>query len=361
VKAVLDRISGQVREAAASGRALRLRGGGSKDFFGRASGGEVLSLADYRGIVAYEPTELVVTACCGTPLAELHQVLAERGQWLACEPPSFGATATVGGMVAAGLAGPARASHGAVRDFVLGVRVMDARGEPLEFGGQVMKNVAGFDVSRLHAGALGVLGPLLEVSLKVLPQPAATATIAFELTQAEALHTINAWGARPLPISASVWQGGRLQVRLSGADRAVEAALRTLGGERLAEAAALDLWCSLREQTHLFFAGDAPLWRLSMPSTAAPVDLPGEQLIEWGGAQRWWRGSVDPVADRDHDARVRALARACGGHASRFRGGDRLAGVFEPLSAPIARLHRRIKDAVDPAGLFNPGRLYADL
>jgi glycolate oxidase FAD binding subunit len=364
VNAVLARLAGQIRAASASGVPLRLRGGGSKDFLGRTPVGEVLALGEYRGIVAYEPTELVVTARCGTSLDELHAVLADRGQWLAFEPPSFGPGATVGGMVAAGLSGPSRAQAGAVRDFVLGVRVMDAQGERLDFGGQVMKNVAGFDVSRLHAGALGVLGPLLEVSLKVLPRPAASATLEFEQAQTEALHTLNNWLARPLPITASAWQAGRLRVRLAGAARAVESAVAVLGGERLADAGASLFWQSLREQTHAFFVGAAPLWRLSVPATAAVLDLPGEQLVEWGGAQRWWREPLDPglgqAASAEVEHRVRSLARAAGGHATRFRGGDRSGTVFEPLSPPIARLHRRLKDTIDPAGIFNRGRLYAE-
>ncbi|MDA0190187.1 MAG: glycolate oxidase subunit GlcE, partial [Proteobacteria bacterium] len=292
--ALLDQWAARVRAAAADRTPLRLRGGGSKDFHGEmpADGMAVLDTRAHAGIVAYEPTELVVTARCGTPLAELEAVLAERGQMLPFEPPHFGPGATVGGCVAAGLSGPRRAQAGALRDFVLGARLLDGRGELLAFGGQVMKNVAGYDVPRLLAGSLGTLGLIVEVSLKVLPFAVATRTLRFDMPQAQALATLNAWGGQPLPVSASAWSDGVLHVRLEGAAAAVDAATRKLGGEALAGPAAAAFWQSLREQTHPFFGGDAAtaLWRLSLPSVAPPLDLPGAPLIEWGGAQRWLRG-----------------------------------------------------------------------
>ena len=307
-------------------------------------------------MVAYEPTELVVTVCAGTPLAELEAVLADKGQYLAFEPPHFGPGATVGGCVAAGLSGPRRASAGAVRDFMLGVKLLDGRGEVLRFGGQVMKNVAGYDVSRLVAGSLGTLGILLEVSLKVLPRPVAEATLRFELDEASALQRVNEWGGQPLPVSATLWQDGVLHLRLSGAEAAVQAACARLGGEALDDATAQALWTAAREQTLPGFAleeGEV-LWRLSLPSTAPALGLPGRQLVEWGGAQRWLAGAIDAQA-------VCARAVELGGHATAFRGGDRAAGVFQPLAAPLAAVHRRLKQAFDPAGIFNPGRLYPEL
>jgi glycolate dehydrogenase FAD-binding subunit len=348
-----ERLRERVRDAAARGLPLRLRGGGSKDFYGGAPRGEVLDTRGHAGIVAYEPSELVVTARCGTPLAELEAALAAQGQMLAFEPPRFGGAATLGGCVAAGLSGPRRAAAGAVRDFVLGARIIDGSARELAFGGQVMKNVAGYDVSRLLAGSLGTLGLILEVSLKVLPRPAAERTLRLELPQDTAVESLNRWAGLPLPLSASAWRDGELCVRLSGAERAVQAAAHKLGGEALESAHAERFWSGIREQSDPYFAGDAPLWRLSMPSAAAPLELAGELLVEWGGALRWLRSAADA-------ATVRAAAARAGGHATLFRGGDKAAGVFAPLAPALLRLHRELKAAFDPAGVFNPGRLHPD-
>ncbi|SEG28888.1 glycolate oxidase FAD binding subunit [Thauera chlorobenzoica] len=345
----------RVRAAVADKRALCLRAGGTKDFYGRAPAGERFDLRANAGVVSYEPTELVVTVRGGTPLAELEALLAGQNQFLACEPPHFGAAATVGGAVAAGLAGPRRASAGAVRDFVLGVKILDGRGEVLNFGGRVMKNVAGYDLSRLIAGSLGTLGILLEVSLKVLPRPVAERTLRFALDEADALARINEWGGQPLPLSASWWCEGGLHLRLSGAEAAVRAAAGRLGGETVDAAAAAALWQDVREQRAGPFrlAAGETLWRLALPSTAPALALPGRQLIEWGGGLRWLAGTPEPAA-------VHARAAALGGHATCFRGGDRGGAVFQPLSAPLAVIHRRLKHAFDPAGVFNPGRFYED-
>lgn len=347
-----------VRSADADGLRLRLHGGDTKAFFGEAPRGEPLDLRPYAGIVAYEPTELVVTVRCGTPLAELESVLAERRQCLAFEPPHFGPGATVGGMVAAGLSGPRRASAGAVRDYVLGAVLMSASGELLHFGGQVMKNVAGYDASRLLAGSLGVLGPIVQVSLKVLPVPAAEATLSLEIGLREALALANRWAGQPLPLSATAWMDGRLWVRLSGANAAVVAACQRLGNEhgavREPDDEARAHWAALREQTASFFDGEEPLWRLSVPSTAPIFDFPGRQLVEWGGALRWFKTDTDASL-------LRQAAATLGGSATLFRARDRSAGVFDPLPAPLLALHRRIKREFDPRGIFNPGRLVAGL
>lgn len=343
----------RVRNAVAERVPLCLQGGGTKAFYGRTSAGSLLDTRAHRGVVSYEPTELVVTVRGGTPLAELEAMLAAQNQFLAFEPPHFGAGATVAGAVAAGLSGPRRASAGAVRDFVLGVKIIDGRGEVLSFGGQVMKNVAGYDVSRAIAGSLGTLGLILEVSLKVLPRPVAEASLRFEMNEQEALTRLNEWGGQPLPLSASAWHDGVLDVRLSGAEAAVRAAQQRLGGERVAQDPAAAFWQSLREQSHPALAGDdsAVLWRLSVPSSAAPLRLAGSQVVEWGGAQRWLRTAEDAGA-------IRARAAALGGHAQAFRGGNRDGEIFHPLPAPIMAIHRRLKQAFDPAGVFNPGRLY---
>ena len=380
----------RVLEAARDGSPLRLRGGGSKDFYGGPLAGEVLDTTGHAGIVAYEPTELVVTVRSGTPLAELEAALAEQGQMLAFEPPHFSLPspaggrgiegeggvpsplaplplagegnvvsaspgerwATVGGAVAAGLSGPRRVAAGSVRDFVLGVQILDGKGEVLNFGGQVMKNVAGYDVSRLMAGAMGTLGLLLQVSLKVLPLPPAELTLRLELPEDRAIETMNRWAGQPLPVSATCWCNNELTLRLSGARMAVAAARESIGGEEVSDAA--EFWRGVREQTAEFFARDRALWRLSVPSGSARLDLPGEQLIEWGGALRWL------VSDAGAQ-QVRAAASAAGGHATLFRGGDRSAGVFQPLPEPLMKIHRNLKRAFDPRGIFNPGRLYPEL
>jgi len=346
----------QIRAAGATGRKLRLSGGGSKDFYGNALAGEVFDTRGYAGILDYEPTELVVTARCGTPLAALEKTLAEQGQFLAFEPPHFGA-ATLGGAVAAGLSGPRRAAVGSLRDFVLGIKIIDGEGRILSFGGQVMKNVAGYDVSRLLAGSLGTLGLIAEVSLKVLPLPVAEASLRFELPEDKALEAMNRWAGQPLPISATCWQGNVLTLRLSGAAAAVSSARQTLGGEELTETEAQAFWLGLREQTADFFAdsepGD-PLWRLSLPSVAGHVELPGRQLMEWGGSLRWWRTGAEA-------GQVRAVAEKLGGTASLFRGGDKSEGVFHPLAPVNLAIQRRLKQAFDPKGVFNPGRMYSGL
>lgn len=344
----------RVLDAAETRTPLAIRGSGSKAFYGRDSGGEPLDVSGHRGIVSYEPTELYLTARAGTPLAEIDAALTDSGQMLGCEPPAFGPGATVGGTVAAGLSGPRRPYAGSVRDYVLGVKVLNGRGEVLRFGGQVMKNVAGYDVSRLMTGALGSLGVLLEVSFKVLPRPVAECTLVQEATQTEAIERLNRWAGQPLPLSASAWDDGRLSVRLSGAAAAVEAAARALGGERLDPVAAEAAWAALREQTHAFFAGDEPLWRLSVAPASAVLALPGAQLIEWGGAQRWWRGDGEAAG-------LRARAAAAGGHATRFRGGERSGEVFQPLAPGLLALQAELKRSFDPHGIFNPGRLYAGL
>ncbi|MBL8383934.1 MAG: glycolate oxidase subunit GlcE [Burkholderiales bacterium] len=348
-----------VKSAGAHGRALRVRGGGSKDFYGQALEGDVLDTRAVRGIVAHEPTELVLTARGGTPLAEVEDVLARAGQMLPFEPPHFGPGATIGGAVAAGLAGPRRAATngytGAIRDFVLGVTLLDGRGEVLRFGGRVMKNVAGYDVSRLIAGSMGTLGVILEVSLKVLPRPPAACTLRLALPDpARAIEQLNAWGGMPLPLTASAYRDGDLALRLEGAESAVKAACRRIGGERVDDAAAAAFWTGMREQTDPFFSLPGALWRVAVPSTAVPLGLPGAQLVEWGGALRWLKGDADA-------ALVRREALRAGGHATLFRGGDKAVGVFTALDPVKARIHARLKAAFDPARVFNRGRMYAEL
>lgn len=355
MQAIVEQFRQQILAASAAGRPLRLRGGGTKDWYGQQLDGEVLDTRAYAGIIDYEPTELVITARCGTPLAEIEAALVARNQMLAFEPPHFGPGATVGGVVASALSGPRRASAGALRDFVLGAVLMDGHGERLAFGGQVMKNVAGYDVSRLLAGSMGTLGLILEVSLKVLPLPLREATLRLACAEIAALRLLNEWAGQPLPISASCWHDGVLSVRLSGAEAAVSAALQSLGGELLAPDDAAAFWLSLREQTHAFFAGAGSLWRLSLPPHASAVILKGRQLVEWGGAQRWLK--LDGEANAAGGQRIRQAVAALGGHATLFRGGDKAVGVFHPLAPAVEKIHQRLRQAFDPAGIFNPHRM----
>jgi glycolate oxidase FAD binding subunit len=357
MEALLEQFRARIQAASADGTPLLLRGGGSKDWYGQHVTGDVFDTRAYAGVVDYEPSELVLTARCGTTLAEIEALLARHGQMLAFEPPRFGAASTIGGVVASGLSGPRRAAAGALRDFVLGAQLMDGRGELLSFGGQVMKNVAGYDVSRLLAGSLGILGLITQVSLKVLPVPFREASLRFEVDEITALRWMNEWAGRPLPVSATCWHGGVLTVRLSGAQAAVRAALSAMGGQAIEDGAAF--WTALRDQRDGFFSAPAhDVWRLSVPSAASALVLRGEQLIEWGGAQRWLRVEQGVAED------IRRVAAAVGGHAARYRAGRHDGGLgagegaFHPLAPAVARIHARLKDAFDPAGIFNRGRMY---
>lgn len=329
---------------------LAIIGGGTKQFLGRETQGQPLMLGEHRGVVDYHPEELVLTARAGTPLSELETLLAGHDQMFAFEPPHFGAAATLGGTIAANLSGPRRACAGAARDFVLGTRIINGRGEILRFGGEVMKNVAGYDVSRLVTGAMGTLGVILDVSLKVLPRSRETVTLVQSLAARAAVPSLCRWAALPLPISASCIEGGHLYVRLSGTASALAKGRVTIGGEVLDDADTF--WLEVREQRRPFFAGEAPLWRVSVPP-AANVELPGEQLIEWGGALRWLKSDA-PAAT------IRAAAAERGGHATLFRSPVRSDTPYHPLPEPLMQLHKRIKAALDPHGIFNRGRMYAE-
>jgi glycolate oxidase FAD binding subunit len=349
---VLAELRERVSAAHRTRQTLRLKGSGTKDFYGESLAGEVLELSAHQGIVDYEPSELVITARCGTPLSVIEAALAAHGQFLAFEPPAFGADPSIGGAIAAGLSGPRRVYAGAARDFVLGTRLLTGDGELLRFGGQVMKNVAGFDVSRLLCGSLGILGIITEISLKVLPRPRAEQTVRLELPPATAVQSFNRWSALGVPISGGAWWQGSAWLRLSGAEPAVRSARERIGGDAIDAASADAWWVALRHcQLPLF--NSRVVWRVSVPAAAPPLGLPGEPLIDWGGALRWY---ADPAGDAD----VRALARAAGGTALCWRG-PAPAGRFHPLPPVLARLHRRLKERFDPHGIFNPGRLLAGL
>ncbi len=345
----------RLRDAINEKSPVDIQGGNSKAFYGREITGTAIDVSAHRGIISYEPTELVVTVRAGTPLSELEAALAEQGQQLPFEPPSFDDNATIGGTIACNLSGPRRPYAGAARDYVLGARILNGKGEILHFGGEVMKNVAGYDLSRLMAGAMGTLGILLDISLKVLPIPEQEVTLVQSgLSAAEALEKCYALARLPLPISATAFYQGVLSIRLSGTGRGVATAIEQIGGETVATEAGDAFWASLKNHQHPFFNASRPLWRLSLPATTAPLESEGECLYEWGGAQRWVH------SDKPAEAMF-ALAKEYGGHATAYRQQQNREQVFQPLSAGLHKLHQNLKQAMDPYGLLNPGRLYAEM
>lgn len=330
---------------------LNIVGSGSKSFYGRHLEGTRLDVIGHHGIITYEPTELVMTARCGTPLMQIAALLAEHRQMLPFEPPHFGDRASLGGAVACGLSGPRRPFGGAVRDCVLGCTLINGQAEILSFGGEVMKNVAGYDIARLMVGAMGTLGLLLSISFKVLPRPTEEITVSLDMDSSKAIEAMNRWAGQPLPLSGLCYDGSRIYARLCGTAESVGLAQRRLGGKLLTQSE--QFWHALREQEHPFFQGKQDLWRLSVAPATPMMDLPGEWLLDWGGAQRWLKSEA-PAAEM-----FRAAATA-GGHATLFRSDDRNAERFQPLAPALMKYHKRLKRAFDPSGLFNPKRMYSD-
>ncbi len=350
MKVNVEEIKARVSSAATSKSPLVIHAGNSKVFYGGAIVGDALDMRAYTGIIDYEPKELVLTVRAGTPLEEIEALMAQENQMLPFEPPHFSGAATIGGTVATGLSGPRRPYTGAVRDFVLGTRIINGNGEDLRFGGRVIKNVAGYDVSRLMTGAMGTLGVLLDLSFKVLPKPTAELTLRQTMDEATAIQRFNEWAGKPLPLSATAWHEGVAMIRLSGAAAGVNAAREKLGGDIVAENEASAYWRDLRDHRAEFFAGDMPLWRLSVPSTCRPLQMRLPQWIEWGGALRWVCGLTDAKA-------LRAAMDTVGGHATLFRHGKKSLGVFHPLQPVLAKVHRNLKQAFDPANILNRGRM----
>ncbi|MFV8833666.1 glycolate oxidase subunit GlcE [Aquisalimonas sp.] len=348
-----DTLAQQVADAADNGTPLCIRGRGSKDFLGRTPKGDVLDLSAHSGIINYEPTELVLTARAGTPLAELEAALSESGQMMPFEPPHFGDASTIGGTIAAGLSGPRRPWAGSARDLILGMRLINGQGENMRFGGEVIKNVAGYDVSRLATGSYGTLGVVLDVSMKVLPLPEAEVSLRLDHTEVDGFNAVEQAFRAGLPVSGAAHDGEQLRVRLSGTKLAVDAGIRHLGGEQ--DDDPTTFWHALRDHRLPLFTDDGPaLWRLSLPPLPDTPDLPGKRLADWGGQQHWLRTDASPE-------QVFGEAERLGGHATCFRGGDREGDVFQPLSPGVRRLHERVKTAFDPKGILNPGRLYAGI
>jgi len=342
----------QIHQAVANNTPLRIVGSDSKHFLGTPCDSRQLHASDHRGIIDYEPSELVIRARAGTPLHEIQQTLAEHGQKLAFEPPAFGDNATLGGTIACNLSGPARPYLGAARDHVLGARIINGRGEILRFGGEVIKNVAGYDASRLMCGAFGTLGLMLDISLKVIPREECQQTLVLPMNAATALQTMTQLGRRSLPITAMAHVDEQLYIRLRGNEHGVRAAQPKLGGDTLDHGTRF--WQQLNEQQLDFFQQrDAALWRLSLPFNQPELALDGQWLLDWGGAQRWLRSHAD--ADE-----IRQQATAHGGHATLWHRHREQAPSFTSLPAAMRALQRRLKNAFDPAGIFNPGRLYTE-
>ena len=345
-------ILAQVTEATGQGQPIDIQGGNTKCFFGRSAVGEPLDISAYAGIIEHDPAELVVTTCAGTRVTDLQNALAEHRQMLPFSPPCFGPAGTVGGMVAAGLSGPSRPWSGSVRDYVLGSEIVNGRGEHLKLGGRVMKNVAGYDASRLMTGAMGTLGVILEVSLKVLPAPEVMTTRVFECDESAAIEQAAEYAQTALPLAACCYVNGRLHVRLAGSRQGVDAGLELIGGDSLDDETGF--WDSVRDLTHPFFDSERPLWRVSLPPATPPLAVPGG-FVDWGGAQRWY------AAQREEIEPLMQQVQQAGGYVSQFRGGDRTADVNARLDPVIWRLHKQVKQAFDPAGILNPGRLYAGI
>jgi glycolate oxidase FAD binding subunit len=345
-----NRIAERVRAAIEDREPIRIHGGNTKAFYGNPSVGEPLDLSGHSGVVEYDPGELVISCRAGSRLCDISATLEEHGQYLPFEPPAFGREATIGGAIACGLSGPRRPWSGSLRDYLLGVTLVNGSGAVVRYGGQVMKNVAGYDISRLMAGSMGTLGVILEASFKVLPLPALELSLEFECDQGQAIRRINEWSGRPLPISGAFWWRKKLQLRLSGAASEIRQAANRLQADRVTEDP--ESWIELREHQNDFFSGPENLWRISLPPATGPVDLDGDCLVDWGGAQRWHRTPL-PAGE------IRECIGEAAGHATLFRGetdGER----FHPLPPALRQLHSRIKQAFDPHGIFNPHRTGPD-
>lgn len=349
-----EQLQQQVSAALANNQPVNIRAGGSKSFLGLNSSSDVLDVAGHSGIVSYEPSELVITARSGTPLAQIKQVLAEQNQALPFEPPAYGPGATLGGTMACSLSGPARPYTGAARDYALGCRIINGRSEVLRFGGEVMKNVAGYDVTRLMTGAMGTLGVILDFSLKVLPQTETELTLAHRTDIASALTLMQALAGRSQPVTASAYHDGVMYTRLAGTGNAVAATAKTLAGDTHNDSG---FWSDLREHQLDFFNSSLPLWRISVPPLTEPLNLSGNCLYDWAGTQRW-------LFSEESASNIRQQTERAGGHAQLYRADETLkaeVGVFHPPSSAVMDLHRNLKKEFDPAGILNPGRLYPGL
>ncbi len=344
-------LQDSVMQAINSGEALNITAGNSKSFYGRNASGNNIELAEHQGIISYEPTELVIRARAGTPLNLIEKTLTENNQMLPFEPPAFNGNATLSGTIACNFSGPRRAYSGAARDFVLGTKIINGKGEILSFGGDVIKNVAGYDVSRLMTGAMGTLGVILEASVKVVPLPEAEITLTQNIGIEDALTKLHQWSGLPLPISASCFYQDTLYIRLSGAEKAIHAAHKKTGGDLFNNASAF--WNGIKNQTHDFFNAEQSLWRISLASNTPALSIEGDTLYEWGGALRWHKSEAP--ADK-----IRQTTDAANASTSLFRSSGDRDEIFQPLPEHLMKLHRNLKQAFDPDNIFNIGRMYRE-
>lgn len=351
-KDISRELQQRVEQARSSKLPLNICGGKTKAFYGETTSGVDLSVAEHSGVINYEPTELVVTVRAGTSLKELEKVLDSENQMFGFEPPAFGNDATIGGTIACNLSGPRRAYSGAARDFVLGCKIINGKAEQLHFGGEVMKNVAGYDVSRLMCGAMGTLGVLLELSIKVLPKPENEITLVHEINVKDSLLKVHQLARQSLPISATCFDENKLYIRLSGSEGAVQAAKKLIGGDD--STLGHNFWPQLKEQELNHFNNDKNVWRLSLASNVPELNLRGKTLYEWNGAQRWL------VSDEKEHV-IRDKVSQHGGHVVCFRQQIKPQHVFHPLDSGLLKLHRQLKKSFDPEGIINPGRMYAEI
>ncbi len=346
-------ICSQVNDAFQQNKKLKICAGNSKHFYGKTIEAETLSIAEHSGIIEYEPSELYITARSGTTLKEIESILHAENQMIPCEPPHFGANATLGGMVASGLSGPRRATAGALRDCILGAEIINGKGEYLKFGGKVMKNVAGYDVSRLMCGAMGTLGVLMSITLRLVPKPEMEQTIVVTCNANNAIQKMNAWANTPMPISGNYYDGNALHIRLSGSSSAIRACTEKIVGERVESSEIF--WSNVKEQATEFFLTDNPIWRISVPPTTSPLNIHSPYVMEWNGGLRWYAAAEDTDNIRDQ-------TQQAGGHATLFRrasiNDSTFKDVFHPLPQTTFNLHKKLKQVFDPANILNPGKMY---
>ena len=344
-------IAARIQDAYHQNKPLNITAGNTKSFYGRTIDAEPLSVIQHTGITEYEPSELYISARGGTSLNEIEQTIQDENQILPFEPPHFGTTTTLGGCIASGLSGPRRASSGAVRDCILGTEIINGKGEYLCFGGKVMKNVAGYDVSRMMSGSLGTLGILMSITIRLLPKPQKEQTLIFSMPANDAILQMNKWANTPLPISASFYDGANLYIRLSGSATTLNRCEKDLGGELIDEHEMF--WLNIKEQVHEFFLTELPLWRISVPSSSPNLNISGDTVMEWNGALRWY-------ATEQNESHIREETQRAGGHATLFRG-EHTQQKFHPLSDTAMKIHKNLNQVFDSAGILNPGKMYAEL
>ena len=359
-------LQAQVKQAISNQTPLYIHGGNSKQFYGNAVDATPLDISVHTGIINYDPSELCITVRAGTKLSDIETLLADNNQILAFEPPHYlysslnnQDTATIGGAIASGISGPSRAYTGSVRDSILGVNIINGDGEIANFGGEVMKNVAGYDLSRMMVRSQGTLGVILNISVRVIPKPEHNITLAFEASQSEALSYFQDLRKNTLPITATAWLNNTALIRLSASEQVLQSCKEKVKGDERLNADSF--WQGVRDHTHEFFTNskndDKPLWRFSLPpATPEKIQLDGEELIEWSGAQRWIHSNAPANIIRD-------IAKSQKGYATLFNNApsDESATRFSELEPALFTLHKQLKNQMDPQGIFNPGRIYKGL